>query len=81
MKRLKDNQILITEIANGWVLNIPNPNIEGRIDLGVFDGEDCSEYKKVRVEAMVRLLKEIVEAIQPYSKHNKYNIEIKVIKK
>ena len=83
MKKLNlDTQVLIARVANGWIIQYPDPMGEGTIEESYAFEEKCDEEEQRLEEckALERLLWAVKEGLGEYwQKHSAYNVEIRVV--
>jgi len=80
-KQNNDNKIIITEISNGWVLNIPTYVDGGRAEIGAFSYKESDDIVEIYAESLAELLRYLVDFALPIKSREKYDIKIDVIKK
>jgi|GEM_PF-7035416 len=78
-RKLTENDgwfITVSMVDNGWIIDLPSNNSEGRSKVVVVN-PDAEDGSKAHQEAVMHLLYEIRDAIsEHYSKHNEWNLKL-----
>lgn len=67
--------IKIERVNNGWILTSEEEKL-----VFSYNDDDIEDTRKDEIETFIRLLQTLNEKIgAPYSKHERYNLDIKII--
>ena len=71
--------IKISELSNGWIFNSLPYDKDDAGEEEAFTYDDDDENEKSKCVALRNLLWAIIGELRSFSKHNKYNVEARVV--